>query len=86
MDGLDEPTRTILMSKKDKKVKIEFAPGCFDNVDLTQEELDGIVAMLENMTEEEFLANSTELTDEDINDIPDEVVEQLFNQSKRTLQ
>lgn len=69
-----------------KKVKIEFAPGCFDDVDLTQEELDGIVSMLENMTEEEFMACSTVLTDEDIEDMPEEVKEQILNQPKRTLQ
>ena len=51
-------------------LKIEFAPGCFDHLDVaSQEELDAIMAelnsMFANMTAEELRANSRQLTDED---------------------
>ena len=32
---------------EDKPMKIVFAPGCFDNLDMSQEELDEFVKMLE---------------------------------------
>jgi hypothetical protein len=35
----------------DKKMKIEFAPGCFDNFDGTQEELDEFIAEITAMAE-----------------------------------
>jgi hypothetical protein len=35
----------------DKKIKIEFAPGCFDNFEGTQEELDELVAEITRMVE-----------------------------------
>jgi hypothetical protein len=35
----------------DKKIKIEFAPGCFDNFDGTQEELDELMAEIIRMAE-----------------------------------
>jgi len=34
-----------------KKIKIEFAPGAFDNFDGTQEELDELVAEITRMAE-----------------------------------
>lgn len=34
-----------------KQIKIEFAPGCFDNFDGTQEELDELMADLQRMIE-----------------------------------
>jgi hypothetical protein len=34
-----------------KQIKIEFAPGCFDNFDGTQEELDQLMADLQRMIE-----------------------------------
>ena len=41
---------------EDKKIKIEFAPGCFDNFDGTQEELDEFLAEIARMVESgEFL-------------------------------
>ena len=36
---------------EDKKIKIEFAPGCFDNFEGTQEELDELVAEITRMVE-----------------------------------
>jgi hypothetical protein len=51
-------------------LKVEFAPGCFDHLEVdSQEELDAIMAeltgMFANMTPEELQANSRQLTDED---------------------
>jgi hypothetical protein len=50
-------------------LKVEFAPGCFDHIDVeSQEELDAIMAeiqhMLGNVTPEELEALSTPVTDE----------------------
>lgn len=36
---------------KDKHIKIEFAPGCFDNFDGTQEELDAMIAEIQQMAD-----------------------------------
>ncbi len=72
-----------------KKLKIVFEPGCFDNLDVSQEELDGIVEMLSSMTEEEILSNSRVLTDEDIEAMDDEEIEMLakaLNREPRNLQ
>jgi hypothetical protein len=53
------------------KMKIEFAPGAFDQFDGTQEELDALVAELELMAESgELEANSVAL--EDWDDLDDE--------------
>jgi hypothetical protein len=55
--------------KQGEPLKIEFAPGCFDHIDVdSQEELDAIMAkiqhMLSNVTPEELEAMSTPITDE----------------------
>lgn len=63
-----------------KKLKITFDPGCFDNFDGTQEELDAFVAELTAMAESgELFENSRELTDEDWEEMPDEVKKQVMN-------
>jgi len=46
------------MTEEKKLVKVEFAPGCFDNFDGTQEELDDLVAEITRLVE------SGELMDE----------------------
>lgn len=49
---------------KDNETKptIEFAPGCFDNFDGTQEELDELIAEITSMVEDgSILENSIEL-------------------------
>lgn len=57
-----------------KSLKIEFAPGCFDRFEGTQEELDALIAEVQNMfagkTAEEIEAmgrviDLDELVDED---------------------
>ena len=37
------------MNEHDKPMKIEFAPGCFDDFEGTQEELNELIADLKNM-------------------------------------
>lgn len=78
-----------------KEMKIVFAPGCFDNLDIeSQEELDEMVAeitsMFEGKTEEEIRAMSNpvdfdELFDEDP-ELAEELARQLAPIEKRTLQ
>ncbi len=77
-----------------KEMKIEFAPGCFDNFEGSQEELDELVAEIQKMfkgkTPEELAEMSRPLDDEDYEDLPDEVLEQLARSfgedNKRNLQ
>jgi hypothetical protein len=50
----------------DKKLKLEIAPGAFDNFDGTQEELDAMLAQIKQMMEDGTLfENSRELSDEE---------------------
>jgi hypothetical protein len=50
------------MSTDKKATKIEFAPGCFDNFDGTQEELDALQAEIIAMFESgEIESSATEL-------------------------
>jgi len=66
---------------EDKKLKIEFAPGCFDHFDGTQEELDQMIKeimdMFENKTKDEIEAMSTRITDEDFAEFDESVQEQI---------
>lgn len=77
-----------------KELKIEFAPGCFDSFEGTQEELDAMIAEIQQMfagkTPEELEAMSRPLDEDDLDDLPDEVLEQLMKSigedNKRNLQ
>jgi hypothetical protein len=79
------------MNEENKALKIEFAPGCFDNFDGTQEELDEMIAEINRMFESgELEANATEVDiDELIEEDPD-LADKLFasfdNEEKRKLQ
>jgi hypothetical protein len=55
----------------DGKLKVVFEPGCFDHLDVeNQEELDALMAEIQNvfanLTPEELRAQSRPITDEDI--------------------
>ena len=67
-------------------MKVQFAPGAFDDFDGTQEELDALIAeleeMFESMTPEELAAQSREV---DLADLPDHVQAGLLDEP-RTLQ
>jgi len=61
--------KTRVKPVEGEPLKVEFAPGCFDHIDVdSQEELDAIMAeiqhMLGNVTPEELEAMSTPVTDE----------------------
>lgn len=71
------------MTEEKKEIKIEFAPGAFDQFEGTQEELDELVAEVRKMfagkSAEEIAAMSRQLNEDDIDELPDEVLEKLDN-------
>ena len=74
-----------------KDLKIEFAPGCFDNFEGTQEELDELIAEIHRMfASGEALEKAREIDFEDPTEDDLEVIEHLMaadiNQQKRNLQ
>ena len=76
-----------------KKLKVTFAPGCFDNFDGTQEELDALVKEIENaVSTGELLEMSEEMSDEDWEELPDSIKLQIlesletFNDDEETRQ
>jgi hypothetical protein len=80
------------MTDKKKPLTVEFVPGCFDHFDGTQEELDELMAEIHRLVASgELEENSRELREEDFDDLPDDVKEQLIesfndNTPKRNLQ
>ena len=64
-------------------MKVQFAPGAFDDFNGTQEELDALIAeleeMFESMTPEELAAQSTEV---DLADLPDRVQAGLLDEPR----
>jgi hypothetical protein len=54
------------MDNKEEKLKVVFQPGCFDDFEGTQEELDEVVKeiqeMFENMSPEEFEEQGQEIS------------------------
>ena len=62
-------------------MQVVFAPGAFDHFDGTQEELDELLAeiqtMFANKTREELEELSRPLSEEDFEELPDEVKEQI---------
>ena len=66
------------MADEDKKMKVEFAPGCFDSFDGTQEELDEIIALITEMAESGELSDKVVLaSDEDLADLTEDFAEKL---------
>lgn len=58
---------------QEKKLKIVFNPGCFDDFTGTQEELDKMVAEINRMAETgELFENSTPLTEESWDLLPEQ--------------
>ena len=61
-----------------KKLKVTFAPGCFDKFEGTQEELDAFIKEIEEaVISGELLEESQELSDEDWEELPDDVKMQI---------
>lgn len=74
-----------------KELKVEFAPGCFDNFDGTQEELDGLIAHIKEMfASGEAQLKAIPLDFEDMDEEDLEIFEKLAEQEDkatgRTLQ
>lgn len=64
--------------EEDKKIKVVFAPGCFDDFEGTQEELDEFIQTIQAMAESgELLENSTILDPDEFEDLDEEVQDQL---------
>ncbi len=62
----------------DKEIKIVFTPGCFDNFEGSQEELDQLVQEIQDMVSDGSLfENSKILTEDDLDDLPPEVLESI---------
>jgi len=63
----------------DKDFKLEFAPGCFDDFEGTQEELDQLVKDIQDMFADGSLFEDSEvLTEDSYNDLSPELVESIF--------
>lgn len=66
------------MNDSNKKPKVIFAPGCFDNFDGTQEELDSMMAEILRMAESgELLERGRRLEEEDWDELPADVQESI---------
>ena len=64
----------------EKKIKVEFAPGCFDEFDGTQQELDDLVAEIQRMANSgEMFENSTPVTEESLADLSEEEQQVLLD-------
>jgi hypothetical protein len=73
-----------------KEMKIEFAPGCFDHFEGTQEELDEFIAQIRKMAESGELFEQSKAVDlEELLDEDPEWAEKIINSlenDKRNLQ
>ena len=47
-----------------KKITVEFAPGCFDNFDGTQEELDAMIKEIKDKAADGSLLDDTDIIQE----------------------
>ena len=75
LNSIIKRNRNFNMSEDDKKFKVEFAPGCFDNFEGTQEELNEFIAEITRMAESGELIESAKLTDEEIDALPEDILE-----------
>jgi hypothetical protein len=67
-----------------KPLRVVFDPGCFDNFDGTQEELDEFVKQIQEFAESGLLfENSVELSDEDIEELDEETRQQIIRALER---
>lgn len=66
------------MTNKDNKFKLVFAPGCFDDFDGSQEDLDEMIAEIHRQLDSgEFFENSREITDEFFEELSDNEQDRL---------
>ena len=77
------------MTDQKKPLKIEFAPGAFDQFEGTQEELDQmmkeIVDMLSNMTPEELAEASKPIDWDNLSEEEHAVLERALTQEPKNL-
>lgn len=67
-----------------KPLNIIFDPGCFDNFEGTQAELDAFVAQMQAFAASGLLfENSEELTDEDIEQLDEDTRQQIIRALER---
>lgn len=67
-----------LTSEEVKELKIEFAPGCFDGFEGTQEELDQLIAEIQaKFADGSIQGEAVEVTSENFDELPEEVQLQL---------
>ena len=95
MKSIKEKTFEDLTSDDCKELKVEFAPGCFDTFDGTQEELDGLIAEIQAAIKDgSILENSRPLDVDKLMDKDPELAYHIAatlgaiddNTPKRTLQ
>jgi hypothetical protein len=68
------------MNSDKEKPEIVFAPGCFDNFDGTQEELDELIAAIQQMVESgEIMENARVVDFDNPSDDDREIIEHLMN-------
>ena len=66
-----------------KKMKVTFMPGCFDDFEGTQEELDALIKEInEGFESGEFQNQAIEV--KDIDDLTDEELEHIFHELHQT--
>jgi hypothetical protein len=67
-----------------KPLKVIFDPGCFNNFEGTQAELDAFVVQIQEFAESGLLfENSVELTDEDIEELDEDTQQQIIRALER---
>ena len=68
------------MNEQSKSKKIIFAPGCFDEFEGTQEELDALVKGITDMVDSGEMFDQSKLVDyeEMISELTDEEVEEML--------
>jgi len=68
-----------------KPLRVIFDPGCFNNFEGTQAELDEFVKQIQEFAESGLLfENSVELTDEDIEDLDEDTRQQIIRALERS--
>jgi nicotinamidase-related amidase len=74
-----------------EEMTLEFAPGCFDDFEGTQEELDEMIEHIKEMfAAGKFVTHGRELTDEDFDTLSESTKQKIIglndpNQPKRNL-
>ena len=67
-----------------KPLRVVFDPGCFNNFEGTQAELDEFVKQIQEFAESGLLfENSVELTDDEIEDLDEDTRQQIIRALER---